>query len=274
MQLTVQGKQLDVGNALRTHVETKLEDLNEKFFNHATFANVTFAREGHGHGLIRAHIQIRIGKDINVLADATEGDAYIAFDNAALKVTRQMGKYKERLRDHHQHTKRTPEQAEASSRAYAASGGRTKEDENGVPRGKDPVIVAELTTAIRPMSVSDAVMRMDLSNAPVMLFRNPKSGAVNMVYRRKDGNIGWVDPETEKKHQQAKAPAKQQAAKPAAKKASAPAKKSAAKKAPAKKAKSNVKKLKPVAKKAKAAPKAAKRLVKAAPKKAAKRARR
>ena len=81
---------MDVGDALRTHVNEKLEDINSKYFNHATFATVTFSKEGHGHGQIKAHIQIRIGKDISVMADTLAGDAHGAFDAAAEKVAKQM----------------------------------------------------------------------------------------------------------------------------------------------------------------------------------------
>jgi ribosomal subunit interface protein len=240
MQLTIQGKQLDVGNALRTHVEEKLSDLNSKYFNHGTFASVTFAREGHGHGLIHVHIQMRIGKDIQILSDATEGDPYGAFDTAAVKLARQLSKQKERLRNHNsERGTKTVEREERKAAAYASNGGQKgRSDDYGIPVGKDPVIIAELTTALRTMSVSDAVLRMDLTRAPALAFRNPKTGGVNMVYRRADGNIGWVDPGAEQKRGQAAKPAASAPAKPAAKKH----------------AKATVKKLKPAkpAKKAKA----------------------
>ncbi|MCB9990324.1 MAG: ribosome-associated translation inhibitor RaiA [Rhodospirillales bacterium] len=202
MQLTVQGKQMDVGDALRTHVTEKLEDLNSKYFNHATFATVTFAKEGHGHGQIRAHIQIRVGKDIMVLSDSQAGDPYGAFDTAAEKVGKQLRRYKKRLRDHHDRMEQTPEAEIIKARDYTLAATPEQDDvkeDSDIPHGEDPVIVAEITTDIQTMSVSDAVMRMDLSGQTALLFRNAKHNGLNMIYRRPDGNIGWIDPEDEAK---------------------------------------------------------------------------
>ncbi len=197
MQLTVQGKQMDVGDALRAHVTEKLEDLNSKYFNHATFATVTFSKEGHGHGQFKAHIHIRIGKDILVLADELAADAYAAFDAAAAKVGKQMRRYKTRLRDHHERMTASPENEIIKARDYtlAATPESAEEEtpEDPMLQGDDPVIVAEITTDIQTMSVSDAVMRMDLSGQTAMLFRNAKHRGLNMIYRRPDGNIGWID---------------------------------------------------------------------------------
>ena len=189
MQLTIQGKQLDLGAALRAHVEEKLEDINQKYFNHATYATVTFSREGHGHGLVRTHITISIGKNIMILADAVEGDPYLAFDTALAKVTSQLRRYKNRLRDHHERMEReTIETIRARDAVVAA------EDDERHLNGEDPVIVAEITTDIETLSVPDAVMRMDLSGQSALMFRNAGHGEINMVYRRPDGAIGWVDP--------------------------------------------------------------------------------
>jgi len=199
MQLTVQGKQMDVGDALRTHVTDKLEELNSKYFNHATFATVTLAKDGQGHKMIRAHIHIRIGKDIMVMADEQAGDAHAAFDGAAEKVAKQLRRYKKRLRDHHNRMEQSPEAEIMRARSYTlAAEPETADDaQDDVTQGEDPVIVAEISTDIQTMSVSDAVMRMDLSDQSALLFRNAKHKGLNMVYRRPDGNIGWVDPEAQ-----------------------------------------------------------------------------
>jgi ribosomal subunit interface protein len=199
MQLTVQGKQIDVGESLRTHVTDKLEELNSKYFNHATFATVTFSKEGHGHGVINTHIHIRIGKDILVLADAKAGDAYDSFNAAAEKVAKQLRRYKKRLRDHHDRQDQSAEIEimKATSYTLAMQPEAEEEDDTAsddLPVGDDPVIVAEISTDIQTLTVSDAVMRMDLSGQTAMLFRNAKHNGLNMVYRRPDGNIGWVDP--------------------------------------------------------------------------------
>ena len=197
MQLTVQGKQIDVGDALREHVSDKLEELNSKYFNHATFATVTFSKEGHGRGLIRSQVNIRIGKNIMVTADETAQDPYAAFDASSEKVGKQMRRYKKRLRDHHDRIELTPESETLKARDYvlaAEPDNQNEETESEKQADEAPVIIAEMTTDIQTMSVSDAVMRMDLSGEPAMLFRNSQNQELNMVYRRSDGNVGWIDP--------------------------------------------------------------------------------
>lgn len=192
MQLSIQGKQIDLGKALKEHITEKIDDLSQKFFDHTTFATVTLSREGHGHGLIRAHISMRVGKDIVVMADAVEGDAYLSFDVATAKITKQLRRYKNRLRDHHDRLEKLPA-ADILHVRDAVIGG-DHHDVTGVPKGKDPVIIAEMTAMILTMSVSEAVMRMDLGGQNALLFRNASNNELNMVYRRNDGNVGWVDP--------------------------------------------------------------------------------
>jgi ribosomal subunit interface protein len=196
MQLTVKGKQMDVGDSLRAHVTDKLEDLNSKYFNRAIFADVTFVKEGHGNGKISSQIKIRVGKDILVISEVAAADSYAAFDSACEKVGKQLRRYKNRLRDHHERMDDTPETEMMKARDYvlAMEPEKADEPEDAVPVGDDPVIVAEMATNIQIMTVSDAVMRMDLSNQSALLFRNAKTKSLNMVYKRNDGNIGWVDP--------------------------------------------------------------------------------
>ncbi len=188
MQIKVQGKQISVGGALRGHVEERIGETNTKYFNHATDAVVTFSRVGHGHGLIRTHISIHVSKSIQVMADAEEGDAYLSFDVALAKAAKQMRRYKKRLRDHKERMERVPV---TQARDYTLSAGDMAAEE--APTGKDPVIIAEMTTRIETLSVSEAVMRLDLSGQTALLFRNPKHNQLNLVYRRPDGNVGWVD---------------------------------------------------------------------------------
>lgn len=201
MELTVQGKQIDVGDALREHIENKITDLDQKYFNNTTTATVTLSKEGHGHGQFKAHISVMIGKNITVIVDALAGDPYGAFDSAAEKAAKRMRRYKKRFRDHHARAEKTPEDEITKARNYvlAANVGNEEIEEqdnnfDGVPIGDDPVVIAEISTDIETMSVSDAVMRMDLSDQNAMMFRNAANNQINMVYRRADGNVGWVDP--------------------------------------------------------------------------------
>ena len=201
MELAIHGKQMDVGEALRTHVTSRLEDINSKYFNRAIDVNVTFSPER--HSFIKAHVSLRVGKDIMVQASAVEVNAYASFDSAAEKVAKQLARYKRRLRDHHERMEHSPEAELTKARDYILAikeidglSDKEAEDED-VPQGNDPLIIAEVATHIQKMSVSDAVMRMDLSGQSALLFRNPKNNRLNMVYRRTDGNIGWVEPAEE-----------------------------------------------------------------------------
>lgn len=198
MELEIHGKQLDVGETLRSHVEDKLEEIDSKYFNHATSANVTFAKEGHGKGLIRVTISYLVSKGIMINTEAEAGDAYGAFDSAAEKAAKRLRRNKKKLRDHHARGDKTPQEALIEARNYTLSmddGVEAEEQDNSdVPKGDDPIVIAEMTTMIETITVSDAVMRLDLSGENALMFRNAQTNDLNMIYRRSDGNIGWVDP--------------------------------------------------------------------------------
>ncbi len=190
MQLTVQGKQLDVGDALRTHVSDHMEDINQKYFGRATDATVTFSREG--STFYKVQISIHVGKNITAQAHSTEKDPYLAFDSAAEKLSKQLRRYKRKIRDHHERVEETNPEDTLEARYYTLSATEEKEEESN---NDEPMIIAEMVTNIQTMSVSEAVMRMDLSGQSAILFKNPSNEGLNMVYRRSDGNIGWVDPQ-------------------------------------------------------------------------------
>lgn len=198
MELSVHGKQIDVGDALRVHVSDKLEDLNQKYFNHAAFATVTFSREGHGKPRTRAHISIQLGKNIMVVADAVEVDPYVSFENAAEKISKQMRRYKRRLRDHHDHIEKTGFDSVPARKVVFSAAPEQDIEAGAETEAQHPVVIAEMQTDIVTLSVSDAVMRLDLSGQPALMFRNASNNEINMVYQRSDGNIGWVDPGTTK----------------------------------------------------------------------------
>lgn len=197
VQPVIEGKQMDVGDALRAHVSEKIGDIASKYFNRATEIHVTFAREGHGHGATKARISFRVGKGIFVVSDSTGNDPYLAFETAADKIAKQLRRYKRRLRDHHE-KQEAAEKAGISALTATdytlAASERDDSAEEDLPQGDDPLIIAEISTRIETMSVPDAVMRLELSGQPVFVFRNAKHGDVNIVYRRSDGHVGWVDP--------------------------------------------------------------------------------
>ena len=187
MQISINGKQIDLGESLRAHIEDKLEDINQKYFNRAIEAIVTLSPEG--HAFVKTHISIRIGKDIMVMSDAQDTDPYASFDSACDKVAKQMRRYKKRIRDHHD---RLEEANFIAAQNYTLSP-ELAEEEPEEPQ-KAPTVVAEMATNIQTMSVSEAVMRLDLSGENALMFRNTDHDGLNMVYRKNDGNIGWVDP--------------------------------------------------------------------------------
>jgi len=202
MQVSVSGKQLDVGEALRRHVETTLAAAVDKYFSNALDAHVVLSRHAH---LYRADIAVHVGRNILVQAHSDAAEPYPAFDTAAERVAKRLRRYKRRLRDHH----KRQDQAEASLEAqqYVLAVGTDDDREEELANGDKPVVIAELTTSIDTMTVGEAVMRLDLAELPAMLFRNIAHGGLNMVYRRPDGNIGWVDPaaaKTELRRQRSK----------------------------------------------------------------------
>jgi ribosomal subunit interface protein len=183
MQLTVKGKHLNVGDSLREHVYMNLSHTAEKYFREPIEATVVFTKEK--NHLYRADISIHVGSGIVLQTHHEADDPYPAFDVAAKHVAKRLSKYKDKLRDHHRWE--DPHQMDASYYTLQSN-------ENAKP-AKDPAIIAEMQTQVLTLAVADAVMRLELGDLPALMFRNPKHGNINLVYRRKDGNIGWVDPQ-------------------------------------------------------------------------------
>jgi ribosomal subunit interface protein len=186
MQLTVTGKQIDTSVELRRHVETSLDAILGKYFKTAIEAHVVFSKEAH---LSRTEVSIHIGRGIVVNAGASGTETYAAFDAAAQRIAKQMRRYKRRLRDHHAKIRESFEASERARDYVLAPFDELADDGGG------PAVVAEMSTDLPNLTVGEAVMRMDLADAPVLLFRNRSHGELNLVYRRADGNIGWIDPE-------------------------------------------------------------------------------
>lgn len=197
MQLIVTGKQVDVGEALRTHVSAALDAILGKYFGSAIDAHVVFAREGY---LIRAEIAVRLSRGILVNGRAAGSEFYGAFDGAAERIAKQLRRYKRRLHDHHAKNRAPGETAEHEERARSyilAAGEEDAEEVALVGEAVAPVVIAEMSTELPQLTVGEAVMRMDLADTVFLLFRNRAHGQLNLVYRRGDGNIGWIDPSVE-----------------------------------------------------------------------------
>ncbi|MBV8495049.1 MAG: ribosome-associated translation inhibitor RaiA [Alphaproteobacteria bacterium] len=196
MQLIVTGRQVDVGETLRTHVSDALDAILGKYFGSAIEAHVVFAREGH---LIRAEIEVRLSRGILVNGRAAASEFYAAFDAAAERIAKQLRRYKRRLHAHHAKN-RGPEETverEEQARSYILAGGEDEAEEVADGHAGAPAVIAEMSTELPQLTVGEAVMRMDLADSPFLLFRNRSHGQLNLVYRRGDGNIGWIDPSLE-----------------------------------------------------------------------------
>jgi ribosomal subunit interface protein len=193
MQLIVKGQQIDVGDALREHVRQSLTNVFGKYFGDAIDATVTFSRDAH---LLRASLTVHVGRGITAESEATADQPYAAFDIAADRLAKRLRRHKRRLRDHHKQPVGTvPEKVQLAdhyvlaSTPESADEGAAGADENG-----QPAVVAEMKAEILALTVSEAVMRLDLADRGALMFVNRAHGGLNMVYRRPDGNIGWVDP--------------------------------------------------------------------------------
>jgi len=193
MRVQVAGRQMDVGEALRSRIEDELTSGVGKYFNRATDAVVTVAKNGGGIG-IEVDCAVHLSSGISLQAAGHGGDAHSAFDDALGKLEKRVRRYKRRLRNHHADNK-SPLPAEDAT-AYVLAPLEGDSEDEAAPEGPDaPLVIAESTVPVRTMAVAMAVLQLDLSDAPVLMFRNAGSGALNVVYRRGDGNVGWIDPE-------------------------------------------------------------------------------
>jgi len=199
MQISVTGRQIDVGDALRGRVETNLAGSVVKYFDHAIEGNVVFSREAQG---VRVDISVHVGRGIMVQGHGQAENAYTAFDGALDRIAKRLRRHKRRLRDHHRDHKTSLADDALQAQQYILSGEGEAEDEvvddeeSPIDGGEPgPVVIAEMTTRIDSLTVGEAVMRMDLADQPALIFRNSGHGGLNVIYRRTDGNIGWIDPE-------------------------------------------------------------------------------
>ena len=186
MQVLATGKNIDIGDALREHLTARLTQNVGKYFDGAVRAAVTVEKQRSGFS---TDCSLHLSTGLTLQAHGEGGDAYSSFDNAAEHLEKRLRRYKRRLRDHH-NARKEPVNA-MSATSYVIDSDPTGEDE---PADLNPAIIAEDSHAIAELSVGEAVMQMDISNEPFALFRNANHGGLNIVYRRKDGNIGWVDP--------------------------------------------------------------------------------
>lgn len=192
MHVTVAGKQVETGEALKTHVRDGLDAITRKYFDHALEANVTFHRS-------RAHfacdINLKAGRGLTMRAEGEGPDAHRAFEEAAEHLAKRLRRYRRRVNEHARSA--APERDEAPTgrervlEVAEEETDATPATANGSDHG---AIIAEHTTEIAILTVGEAVMHMDLGHVPVLMFRNKATRTLNVVYRRGDGHVGWIDP--------------------------------------------------------------------------------
>ena len=192
MQITVSGKQVDLSDALRTRVSDHLEVISTKYFDHALEAHVTFSR---ARSFFTCDINVHAGRGLTLRGEGEAADANTAFDDAAEHIAKRLRRYRRRVNEHARDiaNRERPEAA----RQYVLQqedGGVPPAENGGAATAAYATVIAEQITEISLLSVGDAVMRMDLADQPVLMFRNSTTGEFNVVYRRSDGNIGWIDP--------------------------------------------------------------------------------
>lgn len=190
MRYQISGKQIDIGEALQTHVRDTLGTAVGKYSDRPTDATVIFSKSG-SEFMCEATVHLSTGLTASAKGHAHE--IYAAFNASCEKMEKQLRRYKRRLKDHHRDRPQPVETLGAPMYVLATSGHDEEEQE---PADLQPIIVAEMETKIPSLSVGEAVMQMELAGSPFLVFRNEKHSGVNIVYRRDDGNVGWVDPRT------------------------------------------------------------------------------
>ena len=187
MNVRVAGHQVETGEALQSHVQTRISAVADKYFGRAIAANVTFGRGPHED--FTCDIVAPVTQGVVLKSSARASDAHVAFDGAADKIERQLARYMDRLREH----KGNGSDDYVENAEYRVFAPPPEEK----PAPSHPPVIAETRVDIPLASVSDAVMMLDLRNTNALMFRNAASQAFNMVYRRDDGTIGWVEPRGE-----------------------------------------------------------------------------
>jgi ribosomal subunit interface protein len=187
MTTQITGKNIDIGESLRAHIATRIDEIGGKYGG-GTVSGHVVVEKMRSNFVTRCSLHHRSGMILQ--SEAESADAYQSAETAFERLEKRLRRYKRRLRDHHADTSsRTSELASAMD--YTLEESAAVDD---APGGHTPVTIAETSTSVRRLSVSEAVMALDLADTPVVVFRNAGHGGINVVYRRRDGNIGWIDP--------------------------------------------------------------------------------
>ena len=194
MTLRISGKSISVGEALRDRVSDRTDEVLRKYFDGNYSGHITLSKDGFG---FRTDCSLHLDSGVTLEAESNATDAYASADAALLMIEKRLRRYKSRLKD------RSARKAHAAAAALSELDGvaldapsyiiEAPADDDELS-GYSPVIIAEATTSLKRLSVSEAVMELDFTGAACLVFQHGSSGRVNIIYRRSDGNIGWVDP--------------------------------------------------------------------------------
>lgn len=188
MTLRISGKNLDIGEAMRTHVRERIDTAVAKYFPGSVSGHVTIEPEGSGY---RADCTLHLSSGMTLQADAKAQEPYASFDQAATRIEKRLRRYKSRLKTHASGPIEGGGEMVAKYILEAPA-----DDEQEVVHDFSPAVISETVYRLKELPVASAVMELDLTGAPVLVFRHAGNGRVNIVYRRSDGNIGWIDPST------------------------------------------------------------------------------
>jgi ribosomal subunit interface protein len=199
MQVSVTGKHVDVGESLRSRVSDELSTSIGRYFDRGGGADVVVSREGHS---FKVDCAVTLASGVHLQTHGVGGDAHSAFDAARERMEKRIRRYKRKLKDHH--IQAQAKQAETTAYFVLQTANpdvgieEEEDDEEGGADHPEPIVIAEMERPIRTLTVSMAAAELDLTDSPTIVFRNAAHGGLSVVYRRPDGNIGWIDPERAK----------------------------------------------------------------------------
>lgn len=192
MQLHISGRHVDLGESFQSHAEKRLQEGLGKYLERMPSVDVVVSKQAHHQFRVDIHGNTGTHSGIVIKSQGEAAEIYAAFDEAAAKAEKQLRRYKRRLKDHH-NTDSGKNAKTARAKKYVL---QSEPGEAELAEKADHVVIAEQATDIATLTVSDAVMKMDLADLPALMFFNSGSGRLNVIYRRADGNISWLDPET------------------------------------------------------------------------------
>lgn len=194
MTVRVSGKSISLGDALRGRVSERTDEVLRKYYDGNYSGHITLSKDGFG---FRTDCSLHLDSGVTLEAESNAADAYASADQALIQIEKRLRRYKSRLKD------RSARKAHAAAEADGIAGLsidaasyviEAPGEDDGEPAEYSPVIIAEATTSMKRFSVSEAVMELDFTGSPVIVFQHGSSGRVNIIYRRADGNVGWIDP--------------------------------------------------------------------------------